>query len=73
MALLVPTAPIVILILPRIIYGEPITPRSLAGMLVVLAGVIFLVNWGDWQRLAALRINSDDFRALADALCFGLY
>ena len=46
MALLVPTAPIVILLFSRIIYGEPITPRRLAGMLVVLAGVIILVSQG---------------------------
>ena len=61
MALLVPTAPIVILLFSRVIYGEPITPRRLAGMLVVLAGVIILVSRGDWQRLAGLRINSGDF------------
>lgn len=73
MALLVPTAPIVILLFSRIIYGEPITPRRLAGMLVVLAGVIILVSRGDWQRLAGLRINSGDFWALGGALCFGLY
>ncbi len=73
MALLVPTAPIVILIMSRVLYGEPITPRRLAGMLLVLAGVIILVSRGDWQRLAALRINSGDFWALGGALCFGLY
>ena len=73
MALLVPTAPIVILLFSRVIYGEPITPRRLAGMLVVLAGVIILVSRGDWQRLAGLRINSGDFWALGGAFCFGLY
>ena len=73
MALLVPTAPIVILIMSRALYGEPVTPRRLAGMLLVLAGVIILVSRGDWQRLAALRINSGDFWALGGALCFGLY
>ena len=73
MALLVPTAPIVILIMSRALYGEPVTPRRLAGMLLVLAGVIILVSRGDWQRRAALRINSGDFWALGGALCFGLY
>lgn len=73
MALLVPTAPIVILLLSRLLYHEPITPRRLAGMLVVLLGVLVLVSRGDWQRLAGLQINDGDFWALGGALCFGLY
>lgn len=73
MALLVPTAPIVILLLSRLIYNEPITPRRLAGVLVVLAGVVILVSRGQWQRLAGLELNSGDFWALGGALCFGLY
>ncbi|WP_165070045.1 DMT family transporter [Desulfovibrio sp. ZJ200] len=73
MALLVPTAPIVILVFSRILYGEPITPRRLAGVLVVLAGVLILVSRGEWQRLAGLKINSGDFWALGCAFCFGLY
>lgn len=73
MALLVPTAPIVILLFSRIIYGEPITPRRLAGMLVVLAGVIILVSRGDWQRLAGAahqqrRLLGPGRRALLRAL-----
>lgn len=73
MALLVPTAPVVILLLSRILYGEPISPRRLAGVLLVVAGVVILVSRGDWERLAALRLNSGDFWALGGALCFGLY
>ncbi len=73
MALLVPTAPIVILLLSRILYGEAIPPRRLLGVLLVLAGVVILVSRGDWERLAALRLNSGDFWALGGAFCFGLY
>lgn len=73
MALLVPTAPIVILLLSRILYGEAITPRRLLGVLLVLTGVIILVSRGDWERLAALQLNRGDFWALGGALCFGLY
>ena len=73
MALLVPTAPIVILVFSRILYGEPITTRRLAGMLLVIAGVCLLVSRGDWERLAHLRFTSGDVWALGGAFCFGLY
>lgn len=73
MALLVPTAPVVILILSRVLYSEPISPRRMAGVLVVLAGVAVLVSRGDWDRLAHLRFNEGDLWALGGVLCFGLY
>lgn len=73
MALLVPTAPVVILLLSRILYGEAISPRRLLGVCLVVAGVVILVSRGDWERLATLRLNSGDFWALGGALCFGLY
>lgn len=73
MALLVPTAPVVILILSRVLYSEPISPRRMAGVLVVLAGVAILVSRGDWDRLANLRFNEGDLWALGGVLCFGLY
>ncbi len=73
MALLVPTAPVVMLIGSRLLYGEPLTPRRLAGMGLVLIGVILVVSRGDWERLAALRFNPGDFLALGGALCFGFY
>ena len=73
MALLVPTAPIVILLLSRILYAEPISSRRMAGVLVVLLGVGILVSRGDWDRLAHLRFNEGDLWALGGVLCFGLY
>ena len=73
MALLVPTAPIVILILSRVLYAEPISPRRMAGVLVVLVGVGILVSRGDWDRLAHLRFNEGDLWALGGVLSFGLY
>ena len=73
MALLVPTAPVVILLLSRILYGEAISPRRMLGVLLVLAGVTILVSRGDWERLATLSLNAGDFWALGGAFCFGLY
>ncbi|MDR3361922.1 MAG: DMT family transporter [Desulfovibrio sp.] len=73
MALLVPTSPVVILIFSRILYAEPITPRRLAGLVMVLSGVVLLVSRGDLERLSGLALNSGDFWALGGAFCFGLY
>lgn len=73
MALIAPTAPIIILLLSRIIYGEPISPRRLGGMCVVMAGIVVLVSRGDWQRLASLSFAGGDLWSLGGALSFGLY
>lgn len=73
MALLVPTAPMMIMIFARIIYGEPITRRRLAGLLVVLTGVLFVISRGEWARLAAVHFTPGDFWALSGAAAFGAY
>ena len=73
MALLVPTAPVIIIILSRIVYSEPITPRRLVGVFVVLLGVVELVSRGDWQHIASLKFMAGDLWALAGAICFGVY
>ena len=73
MALLVPTAPIMIIVLSRIVYGEPITPRRLAGVAVVLLGVAALVSRGDWRHIASVQFAPGDLWALAGAACFAFY
>lgn len=73
MALLVPTAPIIIIILSRIVYGEPITPRRLGGVAVVLLGVLLLISRGDWRHLASVTFTPGDLWALAGAASFAVY
>jgi drug/metabolite transporter (DMT)-like permease len=73
MALLVPTAPVMIIILSRVVYGEPLTPRRLGGVAIVLVGVLELVSRGDWSHIASLRFLPGDLWALAGAACFALY
>lgn len=73
MALLVPTAPVMIIILSRVVHGEPITWRRLAGLAMVLAGVATLLSRGDWTRLAAVQFTAGDLWSLAGAACFALY
>lgn len=73
MALLVPTSPIMIILMSRIFFGEPITPRRLGGIVVVLAGVLVLISRGSWSRLAAVQFTPGDFWALGGAACFAVY
>ena len=73
MALLVPTAPVIILVLSRILYGEPITRRRMAGLLVVLAGVVLLISRGQMENLRNIHFAEGDLWALAGATSFALY
>lgn len=72
-ALLVPTAPVMIIVLSRIFAAEPLTYRRLAGVGVVLLGVLTLFSRGDWQALARVRFASGDLIALAGVACFAAY
>ena len=73
MALLVPTAPVIILVLSRIFYGEPITRRRLAGLIIVLAGVLMLITRGQWENLLHIRFTTGDLWALGGAACFAVF
>lgn len=73
MALLVPTVPMMIIILSRIVYGEPITRRRLVGVLIVMVGVLTIISRGDVSRLAAVHFAAGDFWALGGAACFAVY
>lgn len=73
MALLLPTAPVMILVLSRMVYAEPITPRRLLGLVVVLGGVLTLISRGEWQNILAVRFTAGDLWALAGAASFALY
>jgi drug/metabolite transporter (DMT)-like permease len=73
MALLVPTAPIMIILLSRFFAEEPLTYRRVAGVGVVLLGVLTLFSHGDWQTLVRVRFASGDLIALAGVACFAGY
>ena len=73
MALLVPTAPMIIMVLSRVLLGGASTARRRGGLLLVLAGVLCVISRGDWARLAAVRFTAGDFWALGGAASFGAY
>lgn len=73
MALLVPTVPIMIIIFSRIFYAEPITPRRLLGVLIVMSGVLTIISRGEPERLLAVQFAAGDFWALGGAASFAVY
>lgn len=73
MALLMPATPMVILLLARIVYGEPVTLRRLSGMLVACAGILVVISRGQWQKLAALEFAGGDLWTLGCMGCFATY
>lgn len=73
MALLMPAAPVVVLVLSRLVCGERISFRRFLGMLSALAGVGILLSRGNLQRLVDLQLNSGDLWTLLCMLSFAVY
>ena len=65
--------PVFIVIVARIGFGEKITPRQAAGVLVSLAGLIWIITRGEPGRLFALEYSTGDLWTLAAALSWALY
>ncbi len=73
MVLFVPSAPIIILLLSRIFCGEPITPRRLLGLIIILGGLLLLLSKGKWSNLAAFNISTGDLWCIGGVASFGIY
>lgn len=65
--------PIVIVALSRIVYGERIAPRRVAGIAVVILGVLFLLSKGRPSSLLTMDFAAGDLLMLAAAVLFGSY
>lgn len=73
MGLIMPATPVVILVLARVIHGEPVTPRRMAGVVMVLAGIVFLLTRGSLANLLAVRFTSGDLWVLGGMAAFAVY
>lgn len=67
------SSPIMAVIFARIFLKEKIGWMKLAGMLLCIAGVLFLLSKGDLQNLATLRFGKGDLWMLLAAFCFAAY
>ena len=67
------TFPVIIVILVRIVYQEPITAGKAAGILLVVAGVVLLVSGGRPAMLLHLTFAVGDVWMLIAAIVFAVY
>jgi drug/metabolite transporter (DMT)-like permease len=67
------TSPIIATILARIFLKEAIGWNKLAGLILCIIGVLFLLSKGNFQHLLTLKFSTGDLWSLAAALCFAIY
>jgi drug/metabolite transporter (DMT)-like permease len=73
LSLIAITFPVFILIISRILYHEPITAKKIAGILLVLCGVVLLITNGRPDTLLTISFNKGDLWMLAASLIFAVY
>lgn len=73
LALIAITSPVFIIILTRVIYGEPITIFKWLGISLVISGVVALVTEGDLSLLLTLEFARGDLWMLLAAAIFAIY
>lgn len=66
-------SPILIVILARVFYDEPLTWLQGAGVLLSLIGVVAIVCRGEWQVLARLRFAPGDLWIVAAMAAWAVY
>ncbi|HUM98382.1 MAG TPA: DMT family transporter [Chitinophagaceae bacterium] len=67
------TSPVISVLLARIFLNEKITSLRLIGMLVCIAGILFLLGKGDFENLKYFRFTKGDWWVLAAAFAFAVY
>ncbi|PVD53235.1 EamA/RhaT family transporter [Terrimonas sp.] len=67
------SSPIIAIILARIFLKEEIGLLKFAGVLLCVAGVLFLLSRGDWHNLVNFHFGTGDKWVLLGAACFAVY
>ncbi len=67
------SSPVMSVILARIFLKEKIDGYKLAGLLVCVAGILFLLSGGSWQHLISFQFTKGDRWVLLGAFCFAVY
>ncbi|MDP2118473.1 MAG: DMT family transporter [Hoeflea sp.] len=67
------TSPLMVIILERLFFGRPTSPREIAGILVGFLGVAIIVLKGDLESLARFTFNLGDLMFIAAALSWAGY
>jgi drug/metabolite transporter (DMT)-like permease len=67
------TSPIIATIMARIFLKEEIGWMKLAGLILCIAGVLFLLSKGNFKNLFQLKFSSGDLWIISAAFCFAVY
>jgi len=67
------TSPIIAIVLARIFLKEKIDRLKIAGMVLCISGVLFLLSHGSIQNLLTFQFTRGDGWILVAALCFAIY
>ncbi len=67
------SSPIMSVLFARIFLKEKVGWMKLAGMIICVAGVLFLLLKGDFQNLLSLKFGKGDLWVLLAAFCFAVY
>ena len=67
------SSPVFSIVMAAIFLGEKITPLRIVGLLLCIAGIIYLIAQGSWERLMAFHFSDGDILILLAALAFAIY
>jgi drug/metabolite transporter (DMT)-like permease len=67
------SAPIFATVLAAIFLKEQVGKLRIAGMLICIAGILFLLSQASWQKLAQFRFGKGDTLILISAFTFAIY
>jgi drug/metabolite transporter (DMT)-like permease len=73
LGLIYAAAPVLIILLGRILFGERLSALQIAGVALSLAGVLVVVLKGSLDTLLAMRFTTGDLWAMAGAIGWGFY
>jgi drug/metabolite transporter (DMT)-like permease len=67
------SSPIFSIVLAAIFLGERITPLRIAGLLLCICGIVYLLAQGSWEKLKAFHFAEGDVLVIMGALAFAVY
>lgn len=67
------SSPVFAIILAAIFLREPIRPWRIAGLVLCLTGIAYLLSRGSWEQLKTFRFSAGDGWVLLGALAFAIY
>jgi drug/metabolite transporter (DMT)-like permease len=67
------SSPVFAIIMAAIFLKEQIRPVQVAGLLLCLTGIVFLIAEGSWEKLMAFRFSPGDVLILLAGFCFAVY